>query len=303
MRIDLSKPNKIASNFPIVHCRASELTLIDKEIQCGFKNALDLRPGDCVALKEYGCYAYNFYTNIRNDLSDHQSVCNDGLLDIAQRCFEQLKQTNGDWFAFYMLGKIRESYKDTPLLDDAAKYYEQSLNELWLNCPEVPETSNDCALPETSLQKLELLYRLVGCALDHTLYIWDKSELAVNAYYVNCLTDQNAKFGIKLIKLKTESVQVDVDEVDELFSLCVCGLQYCLATNERHLPSIHRLAWVYLKGPEEVRNIKTCAELVLGVYKIVNGPATSGLFTNRSGTNLFSVSIFSVYKQIPNIIF
>lgn len=243
-----------------------------------------------MALKEYGCYAYNFSTNICNELNDEQRA-ND-LLTISQSCFDQLKVSNAGWFVFYMLGNVHESYKKKNL-SDAANNFEQSLNELWLSSPDAPAKCNHRERSEkSSLQKFELLYRLIVSTLDYTIFIWNDCDLKLDAYYINCLKKQFKKFGIKLVqKIKS----AEIDEFDELFSLCICGLEYCLANNEHHFQSTYRLAWFFFRGPEDFQIIERAGQLLRGVYKNGTNKQIIGLFSNQSPMKLFSVSSLSAW--------
>lgn len=81
--------------------------------------------------------------------------------------------------------------------------------------------------------------------------------------------------------------------------MCMKNLEECITRYPEHYKSIYRLAVIYLNGPEKIRDIKKCNQLLLGTYPTVLGNQVQGLFTDRKNNNLFNVSSTFVMNSVP----
>lgn len=71
----------------------------------------------------------------------------------------------------------------------------------------------------------------------------------------------------------------------------VKNLEECFTQYPEHYKSIYRLALIYMSGPDKMKDIEKCNQLLLGTYTTtVLGNQVQGLFTDRKNNNLFNVS-------------
>lgn len=87
-----------------------------------------------------------------------------------------------------------------------------------------------------------------------------------------------------------ENAPLDEKRVHSIYEMCIKNLEECITRYPEHYKSIYRLALIFMNGPEKIKDIKKCNQLLLGTYTTVLGNQVQGLFTDRKNNNLFNVS-------------
>lgn len=83
---------------------------------------------------------------------------------------------------------------------------------------------------------------------------------------------------------------LDAKHVEMIYEMCMKNLEECVTRFPEHYKSIYRLVQVYLNGPDSIKNLDKCNQLLLGTYTTALGNQIQGLFTDRKSNNLFNVS-------------
>ncbi|XP_037928084.1 calcineurin-binding protein cabin-1-like [Teleopsis dalmanni] len=77
-------------------------------------------------------------------------------------------------------------------------------------------------------------------------------------------------------------------EIEFLYKVVVQNLEECITRFPEHYKSIYRLVYHYMNGPEKLRNLTFCEQLLLGQYRTTLGNLVNGLFYDRKTNNLFN---------------
>lgn len=96
-------------------------------------------------------------------------------------------------------------------------------------------------------------------------------------YMRDCFQDPNAPLDAKYVEM--------------IYEMCIRNLEECVTRFPEHYKSIYRLVHVYLHGPDTIKNLDKCNQLLLGTYTSTLGNQIQGLFTDRKNNNLFNVSV------------
>lgn len=94
--------------------------------------------------------------------------------------------------------------------------------------------------------------------------------------------------------------QVDIDvqdpnsplcdsAVENIYKTCIRNLEECVTRFPEHYKSIYRLVLIYLNGPECVKDVEKCRQLLMGTYTTALANQIQGLFSDRKNSNLFNV--------------
>lgn len=86
-----------------------------------------------------------------------------------------------------------------------------------------------------------------------------------------------------------ENAPLSEKQIDSIYKMCIKNLEECITRFPEHFKSIYRLVQIYLNGPEKVKDVKKCSQLMLGTYTTALGNQIQGLFTDRKNNNLFNV--------------
>lgn len=85
-----------------------------------------------------------------------------------------------------------------------------------------------------------------------------------------------------------------------IYDMCIKNLEECITRYPEHYKSIYRLAVIFMNGPEKIKNINKCNQLLLGTYTTVLGNQVQGLFTDRKNNNLFNVRmVINMTAEFP----
>lgn len=91
---------------------------------------------------------------------------------------------------------------------------------------------------------------------------------------------------------KDENAPLDEKRIDFIYKMCIKNLEECITRYPEHYKSIYRLVLIYMNGPEKIKNVQKCNQLLMGTYTTELGNQVQGLFTDRKNNNLFNVSSF-----------
>ncbi|XP_055295611.1 calcineurin-binding protein cabin-1-like [Sitodiplosis mosellana] len=87
---------------------------------------------------------------------------------------------------------------------------------------------------------------------------------------------------------KDDNAALDEKRIDFIYKMCIKNLEECITRYPEHYKSIYRLVLIYMNGPEKVKDVKKCNQLLLGTYTTELGNQVQGLFTDRKNNNLFN---------------
>lgn len=93
-----------------------------------------------------------------------------------------------------------------------------------------------------------------------------------------------------------ENAPLDEKHIEFIYKMCIKNFEECMTRYPEHFKSIYRLALIFKNGPEKVRDLSKCNQLLLGTYTTELGHSVQGLFTDRKNNNLFNVSICSCFQ-------
>lgn len=99
-----------------------------------------------------------------------------------------------------------------------------------------------------------------------------------------CFQDPNAPLEAKYVEM--------------IYEMCIRNLEECVTRFPEHYKSIYRLVHVYLYGPDSIKNLEKCNQLLLGTYTSTLGNQIQGLFTDRKNNNLFNVSVMTCAEML-----
>lgn len=84
--------------------------------------------------------------------------------------------------------------------------------------------------------------------------------------------------------------------------MCIKNFEECITRYPEHFKSIYHLILIYKNGPEKVRDVNKCHQLLLGTYTTELGNQVQGLFTDRKNNNLFNVSMNELNRKKNEIL-
>lgn len=87
--------------------------------------------------------------------------------------------------------------------------------------------------------------------------------------------------------------------IENIYKMCIKNLEECVTRFPEHYKSIYRLVLIYLNAPERIKDVKKCAQLLMGTYRTALGYHIPGLFADRKTNNLFNVRKFS-FGEFPH---
>lgn len=96
---------------------------------------------------------------------------------------------------------------------------------------------------------------------------------------------------------------LSASNVEGIYKVCIKNFEECVTRFPEHYKSIYRLVLIYLNGPENIRELKKCKQLLLGTYTTALGNPIQGLFSDRKNNNLFNVnSVFvsRIFRDLTN---
>lgn len=88
---------------------------------------------------------------------------------------------------------------------------------------------------------------------------------------------------------KDENAPLDERNINLIYKMCIKNFEECITRYAEHHKSFYRLVLIYMNGPERIRDIEKCNQLLLGSYTTNLGNSIAGLFAERKNNNIFHV--------------
>lgn len=118
----------------------------------------------------------------------------------------------------------------------------------------------------------------------------DDSSSEDDANKVRTQTVFSGKLVLKLtFNFQDPNSPLSDSAVEKIYKSCIKNLEECITRFPEHYKSIYRLVLIYMNGPERVKDVEKCRQLLMGTYTTALTIQIQGLFSDRKNSNLFNV--------------